>query len=311
MIKFSIIIPVYNVEQYLEKCLDSVLKQTYKYFEVIIVCDKCSDNSEKIVDSYIKKSKKFKKIYAEHTGLAEAKNLGIEHVKGDYILFLDGDDYIERGLLEKINKNLTMDLDLIRFQARDILNNEKIEYLEKSFDTIDGLRAFDEIVTYHYIENSWLYAYRTSFWKKHNFKFMSGCIAEDYGLTPLIIASAETIKSISYIGYNYVQRENSLMNNKDYSKKIKKMDDMLLQASFIKNSLKNIENSNNIIRFINNSLIYYSTTLSKDDYKKYYKLLKEQRCFDYLISNNLKQKIKNFIIRNNPWFFYHHIAGQI
>ena len=76
--KFSIIVPIYNVEKYLKKCLDSILKQTYNNYEVILVCDKCDDKSLDIVDKYIKKNHNFIKIYKEKTGLAKARNIGFE-----------------------------------------------------------------------------------------------------------------------------------------------------------------------------------------------------------------------------------------
>ena len=137
---------------------------------------------------------------------------------------------------------------------------------------------------------------------------MEGCIAEDYGLIPLIIAKAKKVKSLSYIGYNYVQRENSLMNDTDYSKKVKKMEDMLMQSVFLKGKLKDIKGKELIIAFINNSLIYYSTRLNYKDFKKYNKILKENKCFNHLKGGNLKAKIRNVLIKSNAYFFYHYVA---
>ncbi len=308
MTKFSIIIPVYNVEKYLNKCLDSVVKQTYKNYEVIIVCDKCSDNSESIVDEYIKKYKNFTKIYAEHTGLSKARNIGVEASSGEYILFLDGDDYFELDLLKTLNEKLKDTPDLIRFQIQDVKGKEIIKYNELGFNTTDGISAFNKIFKYHYIENAWSYSYNANFYKKNKFKFMEGCIAEDYGLIPLIIAKAKKVKSISYIGYNYVQRENSLMSDTNYSKKVKKMEDMLIQSAFLKGKLKDIKGKELIIAFINNSLIYYSTRLNYKDFKKYNKILKENKCFNHLKGGNIKAKIRNVLIKLNAYFFYHYIV---
>ena len=302
MNKFSIIIPVYNVEKYLRKCLNSVINQTYKDYEVIIVCDKSEDNSEKIVDEYIKKYKNFKKLFYKNTGLAKARNIGISVATGEYYLFLDSDDFYEEKLLEEIEKNLDDSIDLLRFQIQEIKNEKVIKYTE------NGIKAFSNIVKYHYVENSWCYCYKASFWKKNNFTFENGCIAEDFGLTPYIIFSASSVKSINYIGYNYLQRDNSLMNDKNYEKKIKKMNDLILQANKQKEKIKYKENNNEIISFLNDSLIYFSTTLNKKDYKHYNKILKKTGCFDYIQSKTLKQKIKKFILKNNSWFFYHYLV---
>lgn len=308
MTKFSIIIPVYNVEKYLNKCLDSVVKQTYKNYEVIIVCDKCSDNSESIVDEYVKKYKKITKIYEEHTGLSKARNIGVEASSGEYILFLDGDDYFELDLLKTLNEKIKDTPDLIRFQIQEVKRKEIIKYNEEGFNTTDGVSAFNKIFKYHYIENAWSYCYNANFYKKNKFKFMEGCIAEDYGLIPLIIAKAKKVKSLSYIGYNYIQRENSLMSDTDYSKKVKKMEDMLMQSVFLKGKLKDIKGKELIIAFINNSLIYYSTRLNYKDFKKYNKILKENKCFNHLKGGNLKAKIRNVLIKSNAYFFYHYVA---
>lgn len=306
--RFSIIIPVYNVEDYLRKCLDSVVSQTYQNYEAIIVCDKCSDNSEQIVDEYVKRNKKFTKIYAEKTGLSKARNLGVSASTGDYILFLDGDDYFKPNLLDVLSYSLDDTPDLIRFQIQDVIGKKIIRYNEEGFNTTDGVSAFNKIFKYHYIENAWSYCYNAQYYKKNKFKFMENCIAEDYGLIPLVIAKAKKVKSLSYIGYNYVQRENSLMTNTDYSKKIKKMDDMLMQSAFLKGKLKDIPNKELIIAFINNSLIYYSTRLEYKDFKKYRKILKENKCFSHLNGGGIKTRIRNFLIKKNAYFFYHCIA---
>ena len=302
--KFSIIIPIYNVENYLEKCLDSVVSQTYKNYECILVVDKSSDKSEEIADKYIKKYN-WQKVYEENTGLAKARNLGVDKSNGDYIIFLDGDDYFEKDLLEKLN-SIIKNEDLIRYQARDIINDTYVDYPEKNYDLMSGNDAFEKIINFHYVENAWLYAYNSKFYKKNHFKFMENCIAEDYGLIPLIISKAKSIKIISYVGYNYVQRQNSLMNNNNYLKKIKKMDDMLKQYNF---EIKNIsEDSNPLFKaFLNNSLIYYSTTLKYKDFKKYKKILKEKDCFSHLKGKSFKHKIRNFIIKNNAYFYYNYI----
>ena len=305
--KFSIIIPIYNVENYLRKCLDSVASQTYNNFEVIIVIDKCDDNSEKIADKYIKKYG-WTKIYEEHTGLAKARNIGIQKATGDYIVLLDSDDYLENNFLETINKALNDKPDILRFQVRDIINDKKIDRHEIGFDSTKGTEAFNKIIRYHYIENAWAYVYKRDYFIKNKFKYMENCIAEDYGLTPLVIVKAKSVKSISYIGYNYVQRDNSLMNNNDYPKKIKKMDDMLKQSDYEKEQIKNIGNIESVLRFLDNSLIYYSTTLKYKDYKKYNKILKKKGCYKHPIENGLKSKVRSIIIKTNSYLFYNYLV---
>ncbi|MEG1995105.1 MAG: glycosyltransferase family 2 protein [Romboutsia sp.] len=307
MKKFSIIVPVYNIEKYLNRCLDSLVSQSFKSFEVIIVCDKCNDKSETIVDKYVNKNKNFKKIYSEKTGLSKARNIGVNASNGKYILFLDGDDYFELKLLEILNKTI-VDEDLIRFQVRNIKENKKINYKELSFDTCEGVKAFELIVKYHYVENAWTYCYNSKFYKKNHFMFMQNCIAEDYGLIPLIIGLAQKVKAIDFIGYNYVERTGSLMTSKNYNKKIKKMEDMLRQSRFLKKRLEKIDNNETLLGFINNSLIYYVTTLKYKDYLRYNKIIKGEKCFDTIKTPTFKSKIKKIMLKTNAYLFYKYVV---
>ncbi len=303
---FSIIVPIYNVADYLDRCLNSILLQSYKKYEVLLICDDSSDNSNDIAKSYSEKYENFKFIFEKNTGLSKAKNIGLSQAAGDYILFVDGDDFIEKDLLKTlINEDLN-DYDILRFQAREIKDNNIIkDYYEIPFISENGIEAFNKILKYHYIENSWLYAYRREYLNTNNFMFQDGCIAEDYGLTPLIIARAKKVKSIDYIGYNYVQRKNSIMNSNDYSKKIKKMNDMLMQSNSMKLVLKNITNSENVINYLDDSLIYYSTRLNYKDFKHYNKILKKNGSFKHLKGETLKSRIRCFIIKKNAYLFYH------
>lgn len=302
-IKFSIIIPVYNVEKYLKKCIESVLNQSYKNYEVIIINDGSTDESQKIIDSY-KNNTKIKTILQKNKGLSISRNEGIKKVTGDYILFLDSDDFYEQDLLRTLNDNLEDTPDVLRFQVKDIKDDEIIEYKEQGFETTDGIEAFKIIRNYHYVEPACIYCYNTKFWKNNKFKYMDNCIAEDFGLTPYIIYKSSKIKSIEYIGYNYLKRANSIMNDNNYNKKIKKTEDMLLQAKNLKKKFNNQKDSSIFISFINDSIIYQITTLNKKDYKKYKKILLNEHYFDYIETNTIKRKIKKMIIKASPWFFY-------
>ena len=114
--KFSIIVPVYNVEKYVKRCLDSIFNQTYKDFEVIVVNDGSTDKSMNIVKKY----KDVKIINEENRGLSHARNNGVKNARGDYILFVDSDDYINKDLLKELNKSLNNNPDVVRFQVQSV-----------------------------------------------------------------------------------------------------------------------------------------------------------------------------------------------
>ena len=122
--KFSIIIPVYNVEQYLRECLDSVLGQTYSDWEAICVNDGSTDGSAAILEEYVVKDKRFKIVTQPNGGLSSARNTGMEVAKGDYIVFLDSDDWLELDALETLAKNLDGE-DMLCFSGRRYFEDEK------------------------------------------------------------------------------------------------------------------------------------------------------------------------------------------
>ena len=222
MPKFSIIIPVYNVEKYIKKCLDSVFSQTFKDYEVIVVNDGTKDNSMDIVKDY-----NVKVVNQKNMGLSEARNTGVKNSTGEYIIFLDSDDYIEKDLLKEVNKSLKNKPDLVRYQVKMVWENSdrELDYNEEEFNGKNGVDSFNIISSYHFVETAWAYAYRRAYYLKNNFSFKKGMIHEDFGLIPLVILKAKSVNSISYVGYCYLQIDGSIMSSGNYEKVKKKVDD--------------------------------------------------------------------------------------
>lgn len=304
MPKFSIIIPVYNVEKYLRKCLESVFNQTYKNYEVIVVNDGTKDNSMDIAKDY-----PVKVVNQKNQGLSVARNNGVEKATGEYILFLDSDDYIEKGLLKEINKSLNNNPDIVRFQIKEAFEDgKKIEYNEQSFTNKSGQEAFQLITKYHFVENAWCYAIKREYYFQNNFKFKENTFHEDFGLLPLVIIKAKKVNSIDYIGYNYLQRQGSIMNNKEYTKTKKKVEDMYVHYYYLLNEAKKLELDTSIFKsFISNSLIIKITELNDEDYKIYLKKLKNDKVFDNLLTDTLTRKIKKELLKISPKLYYRFI----
>lgn len=296
MPKFSIIIPVYNVEKYIKKCLDSVFAQTEKDYEVIVVNDGTKDNSMDIVKNY-----DVKIVNQKNQGLSEARNTGLKNAKGEYILFLDSDDYIEKDLLKELNKSIKNKPDLVRFQIREVFDAYKKDYNELSFTNKSGPEAFSIICNYHFVENAWAYLYKKSYLEENNFTFKKGTIHEDFGLVPLVIMKASNVNSMSYIGYNYVQREGSIMSQKNYEKTKKKVDDFYNHYLFLIKEIDKTELDSKVFKsFISNSLILKICELEGNDYKQYKKLLKEQGVYDNILVDTTSRKIKKTLFKLSP-----------
>ena len=298
MPKFSIIIPVYNVEKYIKKCLDSVFNQTYKDFEVIVVNDGTKDNSMDIVKEY-----DVKIINQRNGGLSSARNKGVEKAKGEYIIFLDSDDYWENELLEKISLSINNKPDIVRFQIQDVIANDVFKYPEEEFNSLSGKDAFKKIVGFHHVENAWCYAIRRKYYVDNKFEFSLGKTHEDFGLMPLVIFKAKKVNSINYIGYNYIKRDNSIINTNDYEKTKKKVNDFYDHYKYLIKETEKLKDSEIIRSFAANSLIIKITDLKGLDYKNYKNKLKEDRVFDNVISNSLKRKIKKCVMKISPKLF--------
>lgn len=301
MPKFSIIIPVYNVEKYIKRCLDSVINQSYNNYEIIVVDDGCTDNSIKIAKNYPAKI-----ISNKHVSVSEARNIGVKHAKGEYLLFLDSDDYWDKRLLENIINSMNNDPDLIRFQVRTVTDqNEITNYNEISFQNKNGPEAFKLISNFHFVESVWCYAIKRNYYFREKFEFKKGMVHEDFGLTPLLIIKAKKVNSIGYIGYNYFRRKGSIMNNPDYEWiKIKVRDFYNHYKNLIEEIDKTNIDSKLFKSFIANSLILKICELNKKEYKQYKNKLKKDKVYENLLTDTLPRKIKKIIIKISPKMFY-------
>ena len=301
MPKFSIIIPVYNVEKYIGKCLSSIANQTYKDYEVIVVNDGTQDNSIAIAEKY-----PVKIINQKNQGLSVARNTGVKHATGEYLIFLDSDDYIEKNLLKEIDKSLKNSPDLVRFQIQEVFENEKtIKYSETPFSEKIGEEAFKLITKYHFVENAWCYAIKRNYYQKEKFSFKPGTIHEDFGLIPLMIIKSKKVNSISYIGYNYLQREGSIMSAKNYEKTKKKVADFYNHYNYLLQEINKTKLDSTYFKsFIANSLILKITELNKNDYKIYKRKLKKEKVYNNLLSDTLGRKIKKVLLKISPKLYY-------
>ena len=304
MIKYSFIVPVYNTEKYLKKCLDSLVNQTYKDFEIIVVNDGSTDKSSSIISKYQKKYKNIIVIDKENEGLSMARNRGVQKSSGKYIIFVDSDDYVSNKLLEEVDKKID-DSDILRFQiATEDEEYTKInEYHEEGFESMCGYDAFRYLSSYHFVEPAWCYVIRKNYYIENKFSFKKGVYHEDFGLIPYVIYKARKVKSIDYIGYHYVQRNGSIMNNNDYKKTVKKAFDMLEQYKTMRLFAKNINRKNNLddyfLSYISNYVIVKARELKKDEKKVYINELKKLNVFDGVLVNTRIRRFKKYLMKHN------------
>lgn len=218
MIKVSIIVPVYNVEKYIHKCLDSLVNQTLKELEFIFVNDGSPDNSPKIIKEYQKKDKRIKLLNKENGGQASARNLGLEHAKGEYIAFLDSDDYVKENMYEILYNRAKKDnLDIV-------ICNNCLVYKDSTVENDPGITNKKEKIIspreYTTLSPSpWNKIIRHEYLNQEKFKFPEGIIYEDLASIPLLGLSNPKIVYLNTCLHYYVQSDSSTMRNKEYKSK--------------------------------------------------------------------------------------------
>lgn len=211
---FSIIIPVYNVEKYIYRCVESVLKQSFLDFEVIIVDDDSPDYSIKIVNENFSDNR-IKIISKNNGGLSDARNFGLEHACGVYVWFIDSDDYITINALEKIYSTLKLNIniDIITFNMKVCFENKNREtyVLENAPENTDLMSSYNYIQKYNIFPyNATLQCYKRSFLITKNYKFTKGIYFEDIYLNLDIYKEGASIIGIKEVLYTYYRREDSI-----------------------------------------------------------------------------------------------------
>ena len=224
-IKFSVIIPVYNVEKYLNKCIDSILIQSYSNYEIILINDGSTDTSPDICLKYIKNNKKIRYITQENKGLSEARNSGLRVATGDYILFIDSDDfYDDNYFLEKLsNRLLSKKTDILNFSYKkvDLINNKSTSYFNKKL-TLGNIESEFDIVNYIsknrlYIASACNKAINAELFKNNDLFFRKDIFSEDIEWCARLLHYAKTIDFINIDAYCYCQHSLSIthtINNK-------------------------------------------------------------------------------------------------
>ena len=311
MPKLSFVVPVYNTEKQLGICLDSILNQTNKDFEVVLINDGSTDNSEQICKDYIKRYPgKIEYISKENTGIADTRNLGIAKSKGEYVCFVDADDYIANDLLEKLIPYLEKTPDLVKYKLTKVNQNQ--EELEKvdgpTFDTKTGEEAFNLLYYQDVLMDSpCLYAMNRSYLLEKGFKFAKGRYHEDFGLMPLIIVEASSIISTDIYGYFYIQTQNSIMRNTDYKKTIKKVEDSFAHYDLMLEELEKAKLSKqaneNVKLFYTNSILLKIETLKNPERQLAIKEFRRRKMSRNIKIRNFRQLVKKIIlVLNVEWY---------
>ena len=214
--KISIIVPIYNVEKYLEKCISSLLNQTFSDFELILVNDGSPDNCGKICDSFKEKDSRIKVLHLENGGVCRARNKGMELATGDFYVFVDSDDWVEKNYCSELYRLLiseNADISIIEASYENLDGEVIFQKPTSSEKVFDGNRALvllleDKVLQSH----PWGKLYKVSFLKNINFPENLKCF-EDYStLFKVFDKAIKVVKSNEKL-YHYIQHDDSLSHN--------------------------------------------------------------------------------------------------
>ncbi len=241
--KISVIVPVYNVEKYLSKCLDSIMTQTYKNLEIILVNDGSTDTSPDICEQYRCKDERITVIYQNNKGLSGARNTGIAYASGELLLFVDSDDYILPNMIEALYARLKKDhteMAVCSFEYVDECGNKVCRQLSRQCEMKDEILSKNEMFHkishktpgYWYYVISWGKLFRKSIFEQY--RFPDGKLHEDEFAIHHIIDKVTSVSIIEERLYMYLQRTGSIMNNNYTLKRLDAMDAFLDRADFYK-----------------------------------------------------------------------------
>lgn len=231
--KVSIIVPVFNVENYLKKCIDSLLIQTYNNIEIILIDDGSTDKSGQICDMYASQDSRIKVYHKENSGQSDARNMGLEYAEGDWITFVDSDDYVTMDYVEyllQLAKDYHSDMSIASFTyitPRKSINRSTGEIIAMdSEETIKRMLLDDG-----FDMGVWAKMFRRDLFNKY--RFPSGKIFEDSLITYQVTTEAKKIVFGSKSIYFYVNREDSTVNRQFTEKKLDLLEMTDQAAKFI------------------------------------------------------------------------------
>lgn len=291
MAKISIIVPVYNSEKYLNKCLNSLIEQTLDDIEIVVVNDGSSDNSENIIKNYMAKDKRIKLINKKNGGQASARNLGLRKANGDYIIFIDSDDYAELDMCEKsynIAKEgydiVCMDYYLVRKNSNTyskILKDSNSREISVKEYLFGGAGPCNKI-------------YNRLFLIHNNFMFPEGITYEDYAAIPSLAKFNPKVYYLNYANFYYVQHDASTMRSTVYKKSY---EDIFPATDFLYNNLK----GRNLDEELECLITYHLLYLGSLNFYRFGKYGQIDKIADYMKSHfpkwNKNKYIKDFTFK--------------
>ncbi len=282
----TVIVPVYNVEKYLSRCVDSIINQTYSNLEIFLVDDGSPDKCGKICDDYAKKDQRIKVIHKQNGGLSDARNVALDVATGSYITFVDSDDYIALDMIENLYNDLKKydaEIATCSYQSfyEKIENKGQVE--NKKTMVYNNEEALEDMLYQKSCTTSaWGKLYKKELFNK--IRYPKGKICEDLDTTYLLFSKANKITISENKKYFYLQRKDSIINSKFNIKRMDALEFAEKETEYIKKYHKKIIKSAENREFME-AIFILDKLPQKKEYKKYRSKLK-----------NTIQKLKSVVL---------------
>ena len=301
MVKISVIVPVYNVEKYIGKCLDSLVNQTLKDIEVIVVNDGSPDDSQKIIDKYAAKYKNVKSYIKKNGGISDARNYGLKYAKGEYIAFVDSDDYVDNTMMEKLyNKAIEGSYDVVEcnlhmVDERDRLIKDVYHTLSKNINSLDGKKEY----MLDMYTSVWNKIYKKSLFD-YGIRFKKGVWFEDVEFLYKLIPFVKTIGFVNENLYYYVQHDGSIT---------KTFDNRLFCYVDNWNGVVEFYKENNLYDEYYNELEYSYVRYLYASFLRQSLNYKDKKMYDKTVEMSLENVKNNFSNYRKNKYFYKSVKG--
>lgn len=298
MAKISIIVPVYNVEKYIEKCLESIINQTFKDIEIIVVNDGTKDNSIKIIEEKFK-DKRIKIYNKENGGLASARNYGIKKATSEYLFFVDSDDFIELNCLEKMYQKI------IEEKTDLVICDYYKAYEDGTKEPIPIIPHYDKTnskCSVTSMPGAVCKLIKTNIIKKYKIEFLENHYFEDNAIMPFACAVCKNFSYIQEPFYYYLQRNGSILNQSKYNPKWEDIFSSLdnLSKKFEKNKMYNEFYQE--LEYIYIEYLLHAANLKFIDYPEGHKNIKK-------VSQVIKEKFPKW--RQNKYYKQERIKYKV
>lgn len=299
---FSIVVPIFNVRNYLSRCVKSLVEQTYNDIEILLIDDGSTDGCSILCDQFVQSDSRIRVIHKMNGGLSDARNCGIREARGKYIMFVDSDDYIEIDACEKLSQHadgefdvLVGDASIVGLRCGKMIHDEKMvglslsgqEYLKKSLKSNLCPMA------------AWLNVCKRSFLLENGLFFKYGIFHEDEQLSPYIFLLAKNVMYTGVNFYNYYIRENSITTTKDWRKNAMDLYETLVELESVYIKLDDIELKNLLLDSL--AVKYLSLFYVGKLYR--YKKLFIHKDFLKRVVTQRKTKMKVFLFRFSPQLY--------